>query len=164
MPAKHTTPAARSKRPEPPSDETVRTWLEQENENVQLGTLDVCAAFSISPRRLQWLDEQKIIVPAQLAHRRIYTLRLALMVGVVADLRRRGFSLRDIRPRMGSIEYTTSWYFSKTQFLVVSYRQVRAIANADEACRIMAVSANNSRLVDLQGIARLLYERLHTTP
>src|SRR5271165_3861485 len=58
---------------------------------------EVVALTGISPRQLQWWDEQGIVVPGREGHRRVYSLDdLAEMV-VLSELRQRGFSLQKIR-------------------------------------------------------------------
>ena len=58
---------------------------------------EVVALTRISPRQLQWWDEQGIVVPARDGHKRIYSLDDLAEVAVVCDLRARGFSLQKIR-------------------------------------------------------------------
>ena len=58
---------------------------------------EVVALTHISPRQLQWWDEQGIVVPARAGHRRIYALDDLAEVAVLCELRRRGFSLQKIR-------------------------------------------------------------------
>ena len=58
---------------------------------------EVVALASISPRQLQWWDEQGIVVPAREGHRRVYSLDDLAEVVVLCELRKRGFSLQKIR-------------------------------------------------------------------
>jgi len=51
----------------------------------------------LTPRQLQWWDEQGIVVPARKGHRRIYSAKDLAELAVLCDLRRRGFSLQRIR-------------------------------------------------------------------
>jgi DNA-binding transcriptional MerR regulator len=60
-------------------------------------TREVVALTSISPRQLQWWDEQGIVVPARAGHQRIYSLDDLAEVAVLRELRQRGFSLQKIR-------------------------------------------------------------------
>ncbi|MFZ0795306.1 MAG: MerR family transcriptional regulator, partial [Candidatus Korobacteraceae bacterium] len=57
-------------------------------------TREVVALTSISPRQLQWWDEQGIVVPARSGHQRIYSLDDLAEVAVLHELRQRGFSLQ----------------------------------------------------------------------
>ena len=58
---------------------------------------EVVALTRISPRQLQWWDEQGIVVPERQGHKRIYSLDDLAEVAIVCDLRTRGFSLQKIR-------------------------------------------------------------------
>jgi len=51
----------------------------------------------LTPRQLQWWDEQGIVVPARVGHRRMYSVRDLAELAVLGDLRRRGVSLQRIR-------------------------------------------------------------------
>lgn len=51
----------------------------------------------LTPRQLQWWDEQGIVVPAREGHRRLYSAEDLAEVAILCDLRRRGFSLQRIR-------------------------------------------------------------------
>jgi DNA-binding transcriptional MerR regulator len=58
---------------------------------------DVVALTGISPRQLQWWDEQRIVVPGREGHRRIYSMEDLTEIAVICDLRRRGFPLQRVR-------------------------------------------------------------------
>jgi DNA-binding transcriptional MerR regulator len=51
----------------------------------------------ITPRQLQWWDEQGIVVPARKGHRRLYSMGDLTEVAVICELLRRGFSLQRVR-------------------------------------------------------------------
>jgi len=51
----------------------------------------------VSLRQLQWWDEQKVVSPRHEGHKRVYTAPEILEVTVIAELRRKGFSLQKIR-------------------------------------------------------------------
>jgi DNA-binding transcriptional MerR regulator len=51
----------------------------------------------LTPRQLQWWDEQGIVVPARQGHRRLYSAKDLAELAILSDLRRRGFSLQRIR-------------------------------------------------------------------
>jgi DNA-binding transcriptional MerR regulator len=57
----------------------------------------VVALTAISPRQLQWWDEQGIVVPARDGHKRIYSMDDVAEVAILCELRERGFSLQKIR-------------------------------------------------------------------
>ena len=58
---------------------------------------EVVALTGISPRQLQWWDEQGIVVPARDGHRRLYSLEDLSEIAVICELRDRGFSLQRVR-------------------------------------------------------------------
>ena len=58
---------------------------------------EVAALTGITPRRLQWLDERKIVCPARAGHRRLYSMSDLTEVAVICELRSRGFSLQKVR-------------------------------------------------------------------
>jgi len=58
---------------------------------------EVVALTRISPRQLQWWDEQGIVVPAREGHKRSYSIDDLAEVAILCELRSRGFSLQKIR-------------------------------------------------------------------
>ena len=63
----------------------------------RLTSNEVAALASISLRQLQWWDERGLVVPAREGHRRLYSLDDLAEVAVIAELRRKGFSLQRMR-------------------------------------------------------------------
>ena len=57
----------------------------------------VCQRTGLTPRQLQWWDEQGIVTPARQGHRRLYSPKDLVELSVLGDLRRRGISLQRIR-------------------------------------------------------------------
>jgi DNA-binding transcriptional MerR regulator len=58
---------------------------------------DVSTITGVSLRQLQWWDEKKVVSPRQEGHRRLYLTEEVLEISVIAELRRKGFSLQKIR-------------------------------------------------------------------
>ena len=58
---------------------------------------EVSERTGLTPRQLQWWDEQGIVVAARQGHRRLYSAKDLAELAVLCDLRRRGFSLQRIR-------------------------------------------------------------------
>jgi DNA-binding transcriptional MerR regulator len=58
---------------------------------------DVAQLAGVSLRQLQWWDEQKVVSPRHEGHKRLYALEEVVEVSVIAELRRKGFSLQKIR-------------------------------------------------------------------
>jgi DNA-binding transcriptional MerR regulator len=48
-------------------------------------------------RQLQWWDERKVVSPRHEGHRRVYLASEVVEITVIAELRRKGFSLQKIR-------------------------------------------------------------------
>ena len=76
---------SRKSRPEPPSPE--KTYSSN----------DVSQVASVSLRQLQWWDERKVVSPRHEGHRRVYFAAEVIEITVIAELRRKGFSLQKIR-------------------------------------------------------------------
>ncbi|MEP7352401.1 MAG: MerR family transcriptional regulator [Acidobacteriota bacterium] len=58
---------------------------------------EVSEIASVSLRQLQWWDEQRVVSPRHEGHRRIYFPAEVVEITVIAELRRKGFSLQKIR-------------------------------------------------------------------
>jgi DNA-binding transcriptional MerR regulator len=57
----------------------------------------VIALTGISPRQLQWWDEQGIISPARQGRNRLYSMADLTEISVICELRAKGFSLQRVR-------------------------------------------------------------------
>jgi DNA-binding transcriptional MerR regulator len=62
-----------------------------------LTSTDVSRVAGVSLRQLQWWDERKIVSPKHEGHKRLYYTEEVVEVAVIAELRRKGFSLQKIR-------------------------------------------------------------------
>jgi len=60
-------------------------------------SLEVSRVATVSLRQLQWWDERKVVSPRHEGHRRIYFPAEVIEITVIAELRRKGFSLQKIR-------------------------------------------------------------------
>jgi len=58
---------------------------------------DVSRVAGVSLRQLQWWDERKVVSPRHEGHKRLYLMEEVVEVTVIAELRRKGFSLQKIR-------------------------------------------------------------------
>jgi len=58
---------------------------------------DVARICGVSLRQLQWWDERNVVSPRQDGHKRIYMAAEVVEISVIAELRRKGFSLQKIR-------------------------------------------------------------------
>jgi DNA-binding transcriptional MerR regulator len=58
---------------------------------------EVAQVAGVSLRQLQWWDERKVVSPRHEGHRRGYFPAEVIEISVIAELRRKGFSLQNIR-------------------------------------------------------------------
>jgi len=58
---------------------------------------DVARICGVSLRQLQWWDERSVVSPRQDGHKRVYSSAEVVEISVIAELRRKGFSLQKIR-------------------------------------------------------------------
>ena len=58
---------------------------------------EVSRISGVSLRQLQWWDERKVVSPRQDGHKRVYMPQEVVEISVIAELRRKGFSLQKIR-------------------------------------------------------------------
>src|ERR1700678_724482 len=58
---------------------------------------EVSEVAGVSPRQLQGWDERKVVSPRHEGHRRVYFPAEVIEITVIAELRRKGFSLQKIR-------------------------------------------------------------------
>lgn len=60
-------------------------------------TIQVSELAQVSLRQLQWWDETRVVMPEQFARRRIYTFDQVLQIMVIAEFRRKGYSLQRVQ-------------------------------------------------------------------
>lgn len=63
----------------------------------QFTSSEISEVTGVSLRQLQWWDEQKVVSPRHEGHKRLYLAEEAIEIAVIAELRRKGFSLQKIR-------------------------------------------------------------------
>jgi len=76
---------------------TKKSRLDPEPGERAYTSADVARVAGVSLRQLQWWDERKVVQPRHQGHKRVYSSELVLEVSVIAELRRKGFSLQKIR-------------------------------------------------------------------
>src|SRR5712692_5031960 len=76
---------SRKSRPEPASPD--RTY----------SSVEVSSLAKVSLRQLQWWDERKVVSPRHEGHKRLYLPQEVIEIMVIAELRRKGFSLQKTR-------------------------------------------------------------------
>lgn len=60
-------------------------------------SIEVARICGVSLRQLQWWDERNVVSPKQDGHKRVYMPEEVVEISVIAELRRKGFSLQKIR-------------------------------------------------------------------
>ena len=60
-------------------------------------SLECAQVARVSLRQLQWWDERKVVSPRHEGHRRVYSAEEVIEITVIAELRRKAFSLQKIR-------------------------------------------------------------------
>jgi len=70
---------------------------EPQNPDKTYSSNDVATVADVSLRQLQWWDERKVVSPRHEGHRRVYGAAEVVEITVIAELRRKGFSLQKIR-------------------------------------------------------------------
>lgn len=75
---------------------------------------EAVALTGITPRQLQWWDEGGIVVPARVGHSRLYSLDDMAELAVIAELRRKGFSLQRVRKVMRFLQRELGKRLSET--------------------------------------------------
>jgi len=76
---------------------TKKTRSETENGLRTFTSSDVSRIAQVSLRQLQWWDERKVVSPQHEGHKRVYQPEEVIEITVIAELRRKGFSLQKIR-------------------------------------------------------------------
>jgi DNA-binding transcriptional MerR regulator len=76
---------------------TKKTRSESENGVRTFTSSDVSRIAQVSLRQLQWWDERKVVSPQHEGHKRVYQSEEVIEITVIAELRRKGFSLQKIR-------------------------------------------------------------------
>ncbi|MBM3783038.1 MAG: MerR family transcriptional regulator [Acidobacteria bacterium] len=76
---------------------TKKTRTDSEATSKEFTSSEISVITGVSLRQLQWWDEQKVVSPRHEGHKRIYLTEEAIEIAVIAELRRKGFSLQKIR-------------------------------------------------------------------
>ena len=65
---------------------------------------EVSDITGVTPRQLQWWDEQRVVTPRQEGHRRLYSSSEVLQVSLIKQLRERKISLKRIQRILQKLE------------------------------------------------------------
>lgn len=76
---------------------TRKTRPDAEPSDKTFNSSDVSRIAGVSLRQLQWWDERKVVSPRHEGHKRVYLAEEVIEITVIAELRRKGFSLQKIR-------------------------------------------------------------------
>ena len=76
---------------------TKKSRPDTETDAKAFSSSDVARIAQVSLRQLQWWDERNVVSPRQDGHKRIYLPEEVVEISVIAELRRKGFSLQKIR-------------------------------------------------------------------
>src|SRR6202034_1173189 len=76
---------------------TKKSRSEAEDNTRTFASSDVSRIARVSWRQWQWWDERKVVSPRHEGHRRVYYAAEVIEITVIAELRRKGFSLQKIR-------------------------------------------------------------------
>ena len=74
-----------------------KTRAESQPNERTFSSSEVAEVAEVSLRQLQWWDERNVVSPRQDGHKRIYMPEEVVEISVIAELRRKGFSLQKIR-------------------------------------------------------------------
>jgi DNA-binding transcriptional MerR regulator len=74
-----------------------KTRLTPPPEGQGFNSSEVARVCGVSLRQLQWWDERNVVSPRQDGHKRVYMPVEVVEISVIAELRRKGFSLQRIR-------------------------------------------------------------------
>lgn len=77
----------KTKKSRPDIDSATKTFTSSEVSDIA----------GVSLRQLQWWDERKVVSPRHEGHKRVYAAEEVVEITVIAELRRKGFSLQKIR-------------------------------------------------------------------
>ena len=84
----------KARKPRPAASSSVDKALIEEK---TYSSIEVAQVAQVSLRQLQWWDERKVVSPHHEGHRRVYHAAEVIEITVIAELRRKGFSLQKIR-------------------------------------------------------------------
>jgi DNA-binding transcriptional MerR regulator len=108
----------------------------------QFTSSDISEVTGVSLRQLQWWDEQKVVSPRHEGHKRLYLPEEAIEIAVIAELRRKGFSLQKIRRVLRFLQKEMG-------------KRLSEILSADSDMHLVTdgksiyLEANNSSIIDI---------------
>jgi DNA-binding transcriptional MerR regulator len=122
-------------------------------------TEELARITGMTLRRLQWLDEQGIVRPGQengasgTGFVRKYTVHEAVEVAVIAELRRKGLSLRQVRPFQKHIRKAIR---EDEHYVLILGKTAHVLSDQREIISLAAKSGSSIVLVDIVEHFKLL--------
>src|SRR6185369_13783827 len=104
---------------------------------------DVARISGVSLRQLQWWDEQNVVSPRHDGHKRVYLPNEVIEVTVIAELRRKGFSLQKIRR---VLRYLQREMGKRLSDALGNSSEVHLLTNAKQPMFLVCVSDQARRL------------------
>src|SRR6202049_1828402 len=145
---------------------TKKTRSESEDGVRTFASSDVSRIAQVSLRQLQWWDERKVVSPHHEGHKRVYQSEEVIEITVIAELRRKGFSLQKIRRvlrflqremgrRLAEVLQTASHLHlvtdGKSLYLEDQHeRSIDILKNARQPMFLVCVSDQARRLTDVE--------------
>ncbi len=108
---------------------------------------EVARIARVSLRQLQWWDERNLVSPQQHGHRRLYTPAEVLEVTLIAELRRKGFSLQKLRR---VVKYLQKEMGRRLSELFASDSRLHLLTDG----RSIYLEQDNERVIDILKNAR----------
>src|SRR6202795_3871719 len=87
----------KARKPRPAAAASVVKTDKAQIEERTYSSMEVADVAQVSLRQLQWWDERKVVSPRHEGHRRVFFPAEVIEITVIAELRRKGFSLQKIR-------------------------------------------------------------------
>jgi len=118
------------------------------------GWRDLARCFDATPRQLQILDEHGIVRPQQISHKRIWTQREAVLVGIALEMRRKHCNGEKLAKAIRSLSRETAWF---PAYLIVTRRgAVRLAHNEIQVVQIVTREKEPVSVIDTRQVANRL--------
>jgi len=94
----------------------------------ELSSTQVCKLTDLTPRQIQWADEQGIVKPLSKSRRRRYSESQAMQFYIIAQLRAKGMTLHAIRKIQPKLQNNPA--LSKPRFVCTNGKRVASCDGA----------------------------------
>lgn len=121
---------------------------------LRFASYELARVAAVSARQLQWWDEQKIVSPEHRWNRRLYSAEDALLILIIADLRRKGCSLQQLRALFSSHALRLrraldSYELTEQLYLVTDGKSFSLEADLSDTIKVVEQSAAGLWLVSI---------------